>query len=542
MNEKQRGRKRGRQHSVDGMNQERKRDFHREESRSDPIRRTSRSSRHSRSSYRDNNSCGTLEDLHRESRRDRRSRNENDHRKEDHCEKYPDSRRNTHRGQRHQRDDNRNRQEPLESGNSHQRVASDGGAPHALAQEGAMLLRKEQERRRREVTKDVDLTRRDRRRSRIIDDRRKEDHCENYPDSRRNANRDQRDQRDNKCNRQQPLESRDSHQHVATDAPHVLTQEGAMLLRKEQERRRPEVTKDVDLTRRGRRRSRIIDDRRKEDHCEKYPDSRRNAHREQRDQRDNKCNRQQPLESGDSQQRVATDGGAPHVLAQEGAMLLRKEQERRRREVTKDVDLTRRDRRRSRITDDHRKEDHCEKYPDSRCNAHREQRDQRDDKCDSQQPLESEDSQQRVATDGGAPHALAQEGAMLLRKEQERRRREVTKDVDFTTYDRRHRKIDDGYLKENHCEKYPDSHHNAHGEQRDQRDDKCNSQQPLESEDSQQRVATDGGAPHALAQEGAMLLRKEQEKRRGEITKDVDFTTYDRRHRKIDDGFLKKSL
>ncbi|KAJ1348478.1 hypothetical protein KIN20_003781 [Parelaphostrongylus tenuis] len=342
MNEKQRGRKRGRQHSVDGMNQERKRDFHREESRSDPIRRTSRSSRHSRSSYRDNNSCGTLEDLHRESRRDRRSRNENDHRKEDHCEKYPDSRRNTHRGQRHQRDDNRNRQEPLESGNSHQRVASDGGAPHALAQEGAMLLRKEQERRRREVTKDVDLTRRDRRRSRITDDHRKEDHCEKYPDSRCNAHREQRDQRDDKCDSQQPLESEDSQQRVATDggAPHALAQEGAMLLRKEQERRRREVTKDVDFTTYDRRHRKIEDGFLKESHCEKYRDSHRSAHGEQRDQRHGNLNRQQPLESGDSQPRVALDGCAPHVLTHEGVMLFLKEQQRRRRELAKDANLT----------------------------------------------------------------------------------------------------------------------------------------------------------------------------------------------------------
>ncbi|KAJ1361344.1 hypothetical protein KIN20_020560 [Parelaphostrongylus tenuis] len=93
--------------------------------------------------------------------------------------------------------------------------------------------------------------------------------------------------------------------------------------------------------RRDRRRSRIIDDRRKENvHFEKYHDSHRNAHGEQRDQRDDNPNRQQPLESGDSQQHIATDGCAPHVLTQEGAMLLRKEQQRRRRELAKDVDLT----------------------------------------------------------------------------------------------------------------------------------------------------------------------------------------------------------
>ncbi|KAJ1361342.1 hypothetical protein KIN20_020558 [Parelaphostrongylus tenuis] len=160
MDEEQRRRERDGQRAVGGMDQDRGRDCFLGVSHSDGSRPNSHSSGYSKDFVRDYHRLGISNDIQRESRHEgHHSMLKDDYHEENvHCENYQDSHHDGHRERKDQRDDYPSLQQPLESGESHQYVASDGGAPHVLTQEGAMLRRKEQERRMRELAKDVDLT------------------------------------------------------------------------------------------------------------------------------------------------------------------------------------------------------------------------------------------------------------------------------------------------------------------------------------------------------------------------------------------------
>lgn len=160
MDEEQRRRERDGLRAIGAMDDDKGNNFFRGENRSDFPRSTSLSSGCSKDFLRGFHHLGISNDIYRGSRYGGdRNIVKDDYRDGNvHCESYHDSHPDNNRGQRGDREEYFYRQQPPEPGASQRFVAGDGVTSHVLTQEGAMLLRKEQERRIRELAKDVDLT------------------------------------------------------------------------------------------------------------------------------------------------------------------------------------------------------------------------------------------------------------------------------------------------------------------------------------------------------------------------------------------------